>query len=62
MKQLNEQLKEYLIRELSVGIFEHFYENSHVSSKIPIHYVVVAFQVLLGLNITKMQLGDYNKF
>jgi len=45
-----------------LGVFEHFYDNSLVSSKISIHYVVIVFQVSLELDIKELQLSDHSKY
>ncbi len=44
------------------GVFEHFYDNSFVSSKVSTHYVVLAYSLSLELDEEMLPLSQHNKY
>jgi len=44
------------------GIFEHFYDNSFVSSKVSTHYVVLACGLLLEIDKKMLPLDEHDKY
>lgn len=44
------------------GVFEHFYDNSFVSSKLSTHYIVLAYSFYLEVDEKLLPLSEHNKY
>lgn len=44
------------------GVFEHFYDNSFISSKISTHYIVLAYSFSLEIDEEMLPLSEHDKY
>ncbi|HDC2662034.1 TPA: GDP-mannose mannosyl hydrolase [Salmonella enterica] len=52
----------YLQSARFLGVFEHFYEDAYVGEDISTHYVVLAYEIHMDLELNMLPLAQHNQY